>query len=338
MSIQVRDIDRQIWEEELAEFVPQRIYDAHTHIYLPEHDLTEQGANPLGPGGAITQQIPAIDRETLGQIYALLFPGREVHNVLFGWVFECVDFDAINQFVSQQAAQDPLSVPFMLTPPSLPPQRLAEQVDTYGFLGLKPYLIWANNRWDAAITDIIPEPLLEVANDRRLIITLHVSKKSAIADEENIRELIYLSAKYPKVRWILAHCARSFKVVRPLEKAIERIKDLPNLWYDISSVTDADVYSLIFSQVHLDRVLYGGDIPSDLVRGQMVGFGFAWALLTEEMIRHMNIVHCDSRSTFVLYETLRAARRAMLREGFGRGQIEDFFYNNAVSLLNLPRG
>ena len=337
MSIQIRDIDRQIWEEELAQFVPQRIFDVHTHIYLPEHDLTGQGANPPASAGAITQQIPAIDRETLGKIYALLFPGREVHNVLFGWVFECVDFDAINQFVSQQAAQDPLSVPFMLTPPSLAPQRLAEQVDTYGFLGLKPYLIWANNRWDASITDIIPEPLLEVANDRQLIITLHLSKRSAIADEENIRELIYLSAKYAKVRWILAHCARSL-VAWPLERAIERIKDLPNLWYDISSVTDVDVYSLIFSKVPLDRVLYGGDIPSDLVRGQMVGFGFAWALLTEEMIRDMNIVHCDSRSTFVLYETLRVARRAMLREGFNRGQIEDVFYNNAAGLLNLPRG
>ena len=340
-TIEITDIDRRIWEEELAEFVPQKIYDAHAHIYLPEHDLTGQGANPPKSAdvhdGGITQQIPAIDRETLDHLYALLFPGREVHNVLFGWVFECVDFDAINRFVSEQAAQDPLSAPFMLTPPNFSPQHLAEQVDTYGFVGLKPYLLWTDNRWDANITDIIPEPLLEVANDKQLIITLHVSKRSGISDEHNIRELIYLSGKYPKVRWILAHCARSL-VVWPLEKAIERIRDLPNLWYDISSVTDTNVYSLIFREVPLDRVLYGGDIPSDLVRGQMVGFGFAWALLTEEMIKHMNIVHCDSRSTFVLYETLRAARRAMLREGFGCAQIEGVFYNNAVKLLDLPRG
>jgi glutamate-1-semialdehyde 2,1-aminomutase len=338
MSIEIRDIDRRIWDEELAQFVPQKIYDAHTHIYLPEHNLTGQGTNPAASpdvhDGGITQQIPAIDRKTLEQLYALLFPGRKVHNVLFGWVFECVDFDAINQFVSEQAAQDPLSAPFMLTPPSLSPRHLAEQVDTYGFRGLKPYLLWTNNRWDANITEIIPEPLLEVANDKQLIVTLHVSKRSAISDEENIRELICLSGKYPKVRWILAHCARSFKAWPSLEKAIKRIRDLPNLWYDFSSVTDSDVYSLIFREVPLDRVLYGGDIPSDLARGQMVGFGFGWALLTEEMIKSMNIGHCDSRSTFVLYETLRAARTAMLREGFSRGQIEDIFYNNALKLLS----
>jgi len=52
------------------------------------------------------------------------------------------------------------------------------------------------------------------------------------------------------------------------------------------------------------------------------------------MIKSMNIGHCDSRSTFVLYETLRAARTAMLREGFSRGQIEDIFYNNALKLLS----
>ena len=31
--IQLNDVDRRIWEEELAEFVPQRIYDVHTHLY-----------------------------------------------------------------------------------------------------------------------------------------------------------------------------------------------------------------------------------------------------------------------------------------------------------------
>ena len=63
--------------------------------------------------------------------------------------------------------------------------------------------------------------------------------------------------------------------------------------------------------------MYGSDIPCDLVRGQMVGWGFAWSLLTEQIIETMDTVHCDSRATFTAYETLRAARRAILREDFG---------------------
>ena len=332
MAIEIRDIDKQIWQEELEEFVPQKIYDAHTHIYLPEHDHEEKSFVGLD---WIHQYTPKMDHEELSRTYALLFPGRQVHSLLFGWPFEKPNFDGINQFVSEQAARNRLSVPFMLTPPSLTPDELAKQIDSGGFRGLKPYLFWTEKRWDASIIDIIPERLIEVADEKELIITLHLSKKAGIADEENIKQLVYLSDKYPKVRWIMAHAARA-SVVWPLQRAIDRIKDLPNLWYDVSSVTDSTVYSLLFRKVPLDRIMFGSDIPSDLARGKLIGFGFAWALMTEDVIARLDTNHCDSRPTFVLYETLRSARWAMLGEGFSREQIEDFFFNNAVKLLSLP--
>ena len=31
-------VDRRIWDEELDEFVPQRVFDVHTHIYRWEAD------------------------------------------------------------------------------------------------------------------------------------------------------------------------------------------------------------------------------------------------------------------------------------------------------------
>ena len=333
MVIEIRDIDRQIWEEELSGFLPQKIFDAHAHLLLPQHNLSQDDIDSVVQP-TVPKQVSKMDGQTARQVYSLLFPGREVSSVFMGWPFERTDFEAVNRFVAEQAAQDPLSVAFMLTPPSFSATHLAQQVDTYGFRGLKPYLIWTEKRWDANITDIIPERLLEVANEKELIITLHLSKSRAIADEENIGELVYLSGKYPQLRWILAHCARSL-VSWPLERAIERIKHLPNLWYDISTVTDSDVYSLLFRAVPLDRIMYGSDIPCDLVRGQMVGWGFAWSLLTERVIESMDTVHCDSRATFVAHETLRAVRRAILKEGFGRNQINDVFFNNAMKLLNL---
>ena len=45
-TIQLSDLDRRIWEEELSEFVPKRVFDAHSHIYSwafntdPEKDRT----------------------------------------------------------------------------------------------------------------------------------------------------------------------------------------------------------------------------------------------------------------------------------------------------------
>jgi len=32
-KLNLTDLDRRIWEEELADFIPSKIYDAHTHVY-----------------------------------------------------------------------------------------------------------------------------------------------------------------------------------------------------------------------------------------------------------------------------------------------------------------
>ena len=334
MSVEIRDIDRRIWEEELESFLPSRIYDVHAHIYLREHCISEFEEGRPGINTHILNNA-VFGHEAVQEAYARLLPAREVHSLYFGWVFEDVDFDAANQFAAEQASCDPLSTAFMLSPPSLTPDRLAEGIAAYGFRGLKPYFFWTEKRWDARITDIIPERLLEVANEKKLIVMLHFGKKMGIADEENIRDMVHLSARYPAVRWILPHCARS-TVPWPLERAIERLKDLPNVWYDVSSVTDPAVYSLVFRNVPPDRIMYGSDVPVILERGQMIGWAYAWALLSEKVIAAMNLPHCDPSPTYLLYETLRAARRAIRREGWGPEQIENMFYNNAIKLLDLP--
>lgn len=58
-SLQLNELDHEIWEEELAEFVPSRIFDAHTHIY----DLREEiatTADPIGVYGNIWIDWPVI--------------------------------------------------------------------------------------------------------------------------------------------------------------------------------------------------------------------------------------------------------------------------------------
>jgi len=162
------------------------------------------------------------------------------------------------------------------------------------------------------------------------------SKKLGVADEENIQDLIRLAGRYPNVRWDLAHMARS-SVAWPLERAIDRIRDLPNVWYDFSSVTNTDVYTLAFRKLPLDRIMFGSDIPGDLLRGTLISFGYGWALITEKELTPLNIDYCDPRPTFVVYETLRSVRRAALLEGFGREQIEDLFYNNADRFIHARR-
>jgi len=248
------------------------------------------------------------------------------------WPFPRLDFDRANAFAASEMAGDAASAAIMIVHPAFSAERVAEAVELHGFRGLKPYFAYAEGGVECGITDMLPEPLIEVANEKELFIVLHVSKKLGIADEQNIRDLTDLTRRYPKVRWDLAHMARS-SIAWPLERAIDRLKELPNIWYDFSSVTNGDVFMLAFRNVSLERIMYGSDIPSDLRRGTMVGFGMGWALLLEKEIAAMGIDYCDSRCTFLLYETVRALRRAAALEGLNEQQVEDLFHDNAAAFV-----
>jgi len=334
MPIGISDLDRRIWEEELEGFVPRRVFDVHVHFSAAEHDLTEPGDQPLGRVGEWGDEaLMTVDRKSANRLYAQLFPNRELHYAGMAWPFRRIDFCGANAFVASELAGDRASVPVMLVHPAFSAEEVAEAVEVHGFRGLKPYFVYAEDGVECLITDMLPEPLIEVANEKELFVVLHVSRKLGIADEQNIRDLTVLTGRYPKVRWNLAHMARS-SVAWPLERVVHRLKELPTLWFDFSSVSSADVFLLAFQNFSLERIMYGSDIPSDLRRGNMIGFGMGWALLTEREIASMGIDYCDNRCTFLLYETLRALRRAAKLEGLNEQQVEDLFYNNGFQFAH----
>ena len=38
-NLEINDLDKKIWEEELNDFVPKKVYDVHTHIYQWQSNL-----------------------------------------------------------------------------------------------------------------------------------------------------------------------------------------------------------------------------------------------------------------------------------------------------------
>ena len=328
------DLDRRIWEDELAGFVPEQIFDAHVHVYDPSHCFTKKEDTPSEYMSWWDRPISYLDRAAVDEFYGSLFPGRKVSYLMMGYPFLRGDLDAANRFTARQAADDPKSVAFMMVRPDFSAENVARAIDEHGFRGLKPYRWYAADADNSGIMEFLPEHLIEVANDKELVVTLHLSKKSAIADEDNLNDLAYLTKRYPKVRWNLAHMARCL-VPWPLEKAMDRLKELPNIWLDFSSVTISDVFALALKNLPTDRIMYGSDLPIGVQRGQYVGFGYAWALLDEKRIPVLELAHCDGRPTFISYETLRAVRRAILAQGLGQQEIENIFCNNALKLLGL---
>jgi glutamate-1-semialdehyde 2,1-aminomutase len=328
------DLDRRIWEEELDEFVPRRVFDVHTHIYRWDFNLDPDKENSPYRGLLGTAFANAT-WELANIVDALLMPGREVHRLSFPFPFpHPCDFDASNTFIAQEVRRDPLSAALMLVHPGMTAEHVEEQVERHGFLGFKPYRFYATSgdATNCGLTEFMPEHLIAVADRRRLLIMMHLSKRDAVADPDNIRDLLRLCEKYPKARWILAHCARSYSAWA-IEKAAAQLRGLPNVWYDTSSVCESDALDALYTGVGSDRVVYGSDdIPVGVLRGKYIAFGRAWAHLSETN-HTLNLSHCESRMTFTRYEQLRAMRRAAQRLGMTRQQNEALFHDTAASLV-----
>jgi glutamate-1-semialdehyde 2,1-aminomutase len=338
LPFEITDLDRRIWAEELDEFVPARVYDAHTHIYRwtfcerPRKDESaeyELFGRDFAEGS--WEMADACDRA--------LFPGREVHRLAFPMPFAShVNFGASNAYLAAQLRQAPLSAGLMLIHPAMAADDVERDLERYGFLGFKPYRYYATSgdAVNCRLTEFMPEHLISLADRLGLMIMMHLSKRDAIADPDNLADLQDLTERYPRVRWILAHCARSYSSWA-IEKAASVLRRIPNVWYDTSSVCESDAFDALYSTVGIERVMYGSDdIPVGVLRGKYVAFGFAWAYLSPDN-QSLSLVHCDSRMTFTRYEQLRAMRRAGKRLGITPAQNQALFYDTAFDLIRTVR-
>ena len=337
--LRVNDLDRSIWQEELDTFVPARLYDTHAHLTRLEFDLDpKRDQNPrLALSSSVFRGSGSL--ELLDAVNALLCPGRDVTHLLSPNPHPQCDFPGSNEFIAREALKKTGTAAQMVVHPRMTAREVDDAVRRHRFVGFKPYRWYSvtGDMDECRITDFMPEHQLEVANRYGLIIRMHLSKKAAIADRENLDDLERLTAKYARVRWLLAHCARSYSA-RPLERAASRLRSIPNLWYDTSSVCEIDAFDALFSLVDRKRICYGtDDFAVGVTRGKYVSYGSSWGEMNETN-QTLNKAHCDGRMTFVRYEMLRSMRRAARHTGLGRREIEDLFYDNGARLVEAARG
>ncbi|MBN2291363.1 MAG: amidohydrolase family protein [Pirellulales bacterium] len=337
--VEITDLDRHIWNEELDEFVPRDVFDIHTHVYLWEFNTDPD--RDSGPCAAFARDLfPKADFEALQTVDGLLMPGRRVSRLSFPFPFwPYCDFEASNHWASEQAQADPESAGLMVVHPSMTAEDVEAELDRHGLLGFKPYRFYSvtGDAVQCRITDFLPQHQLAVANRRGLIVMLHMARREGIADDRNLEDLARLTAEYPDIKWILAHCARSYSCWA-LERAAGRLRQISNLWYDTSSVCESDAIEALFEIVGPERVMYGSDdLPVGAGRGKYITFGRAWGYISPTN-HNISLEHCDGRMTFVRYEQLRAMRCAARRVGLGREQIEDLFCNTARNLVRSVRG
>ena len=323
--------DQRMWDEELADFVPSRIFDAHIHMLNRAHlsDIPDP-----------SHDWADADLSVLRAWAERLYPGRETHFLVLGTPSPGIDVDAHNHWAIEQVHRDPQSRMNRLVTPSCTMADIRRDIEQRGFIGLKPYRLYSvtGNIGDCRIHEFLPHPQLELANEMGLWITLHLSRFHGCADEHNVSDLEqFTTRRYPNIRWILAHCARSF-TYWPIRQAIDRLRDLPNIWYDVSAVTEVRPLITLFSKEDRQRIFYGSDgLDANYFRGQYVALGRSWQSLDTDRV-DLKFPHCDSRPILSVYEQLLSMKHAAEISDLGRDEIDDIFWRNAVTAFGVEFG
>lgn len=322
------DADQQIWDEELSDFVPSRILDAHIHLYHPD-----QAPASLPP----ESNWGLADLATLQAWAERLYPGRQTHFLALGTPLAGIDVATHHRWCQEQIAADPASRLHRLVTPHCRLADIERDLQAPQVIGLKPYRVFSvtGDIAECRIEDFLPHSQLELADHHGWWVTLHLSRFHGCADEQNLRDLTeYTTRRYPRIRWILAHAARSF-TYWPIRQAIDRLRDLPQIWYDVSAVTDIRPLITLFTREDRRRIWYGSDgIDATYFHGQYTAFGRAWQGVDAARLS-LRFPHCDARPILAIYEQLLAIKQATELADWTRADIEDLFWRNAATALGV---
>ena len=316
--------DRDFFERELASFLPDRVFDAHAHVW---------GHDNMHPGRRIASLPRDGDYQEFSRLQQALHPGRTCAANIFHRICPPAHFEEANRWTSRQVACNPQYRGLFLTGPEADPEWLRQEVRRLGLAGLKCYHVYAGVKptWEAQIPDFLPESHVRMAHQEGWAIMLHMVRSRACADPGNIRWIRHYCTTYPNMKLILAHSARGFQPAHNLE-GLPHLKGLDNLWFDTSANCEAMAHQAIIRIIGHRRLMYGTDIPVSHLRGRSAAAAdtFFWAYQESPVWGER---HSEIKPVLIGLEHLRSLKWACWSERLSDTQVEDIFWNNAAQLF-----
>lgn len=337
----IKDVDRAFFEQNLREFLPERIIDIHAHVWRREFSQGDAGA----PLRAVTwPRLVAAENpmEDLAETYRLMFPGKSCSAMVFGNPRRDIDVDLGNGYVAENAPDFGFRSA-LLCRPEWSAEELAEKLARGGHVGAKVYLNFAPDYIpgpEIRIFDFIPHHQLQVLNDRKAILILHIPRPLRLRDPLNIRQLVEIDESYPDLQCVVAHVGRAY-CEEDMGAAWQELAPT-GLLFDFCANTNDVVFERAIREVGPARLLYGTDLPITRMRmrrecaeGRYVNVvppGVYGDVSGDPNMRETDAAEAE-RLTFFLYEEIDAFRRASERCGLTRDDIEAVFHGNAERLF-----
>lgn len=315
----------------LGDFLPQKIFDVHAHLYDTAF-VKGLAGSPTMDGRFDMQRylqdmVPIFGKDRDLHLNIITFPDRTMADPHQN------SRDMADAFLVQQLEEDPDSVGEIVTVPGDTAESLAKRLVHPRIKGFKCYHYCSGlqNSWNASIGQYLPEAAWQVAHERKLCITLHMVKDHALADPDNLNYITTMAARYPDATLILAHCARSFAAWTGIE-SIEKVAHLDNVWFDLSAVCESPAMMQIFKKTGTQRVMWGSDYPVSRYCGKAISLGDSFYWIYKKDLEAFSGATSFS-SWLVGVENLMAVRQACMLMDLDRKAIEDIFYGNAARLF-----
>ena len=354
------DVDLPFYDSELRGFLPERIYDCHVHIGLSEH------LDPIAPERVAEMWAldvsPPLPTEELNSAQAMLFPGKSVRSLAFGMPIRECHLPEANAYVAKGIADNAVDG-LLVTDPTWSADVLANLLDEGWYVGLKPYpdlargVTVAHSAPDAArqsrngdtprlvqeevgIPDFFPEAHQELADERGLIVMMHIPRRERLRDPRNQAELREIVTRHPGIKLIVAHIGRAY-TMSFAEPGLRALADCPSLHYDFAANLNEDVLELALRMVGPQRLLYGSDLPITLMRGVREHVGDTYLNFTDggySWNKDRKPPEIEAQYTFYLYEQLLAFKRAAERVGLSAADVADVMGGNARRLVAEVQG
>lgn len=316
--------------EQLTGFLPPRIFDIHAHIYRVT-DLNLSG-NSIFNNGPSNVSIDVWS----SQLTKFLGEDKLKGGLFFPTPASNLNLKNANNYLLSQIKESTLSKGLVMVSPDMYPEDLSFFLSQPGIVGVKPYHLFSKEHptWESSISGFLPEWQMKLVDAHNAVVMLHIVKSKAIADPDNIKEIREMCVRYPGMKLILAHAARSFHAPHAKE-GIKKLRGLENIWFDTSGVCEPESMLVILNEFGPNKLVWGSDFPISHIRGKCVtiGDGFTW--LDEE--------YNDWEKTnffnplIVGIESLKAMEVASAQFGLNKTDIQNIFYENAIHILSKEK-
>lgn len=315
----------------LNDFLPDKIFDAHMHLYDTDFTPALKGENNvvrLNLKKYIEEMTPVLCNPKELRANIIPYPDATGKPNFQG------NIDKTDAFLLEQLKKDKNNVGEIIVSPMDTAETLERRIALNpNIIGFKCYHVFAKGEktWGCDIGEYLPECVWEVANRHKKVITLHMVKDLALADEGNQKYIIEMAKKYPDAVLILAHAARSFAAWTGLEN-VEKVAKYDNVWFDFSAVCESPAMFQIMRKAGLQKCMWGSDYPVCRGRGKAISLAdsFYW-------IYQNDLDNFASKTTLKSWligtENLMATRQACILAELKESGIEDLFYNNAARLF-----